>query len=151
MLVIMSHVSVSLAVADSPLFSYIYKHLLSGHFYPLILPYTPITDFVILWFGSGACTHSAKQYTMPLTCFVLQDPGARRAMWDFVVRATESGGPTGDGMAVVLTTHALDECEALCSRVGIMHQVCAHCNHDNHQHFQYDHRLPGCGRPSVSW
>jgi hypothetical protein len=51
-------------------------------------------------------------------------------MWDFVVRATEES-PSGrngtdserQGMAVVLTTHSLDECEALCSRVGIMHQV----------------------------
>eukprot|EP00884_Botryococcus_braunii_P019123 jgi/Botrbrau1/5895/Bobra.0366s0073.1 len=56
------------------------------------------------------------------------DPGARRSMWDFVVRATEEApaqsaeGPARQGMAVVLTTHSLDECEALCSRVGIMHQ-----------------------------
>eukprot|EP00466_Bigelowiella_natans_P003580 jgi/Bigna1/73288/fgenesh1_pg.23_\ len=41
------------------------------------------------------------------------DPGARRFMWDLIssTMATRS---------VVLTTHSMEECEALCSRIGIM-------------------------------
>jgi len=42
------------------------------------------------------------------------DPHARRAMWD-VISASMS-----DGRSVMLTTHSMEECEALCSRVGIM-------------------------------
>lgn len=51
-----------------------------------------------------------------------QDPGARRAMWAYIERAASSGDqPTGAGIALILTTHYMEECEALCSRVGIMH------------------------------
>uniref|UniRef100_A0A7S3ZF35 ABC transporter domain-containing protein n=1 Tax=Lotharella globosa TaxID=91324 RepID=A0A7S3ZF35_9EUKA len=41
------------------------------------------------------------------------DPGARRFMWDLIssTMATRS---------VILTTHSMEECEALCSRIGIM-------------------------------
>jgi ABC-2 type transport system ATP-binding protein len=42
------------------------------------------------------------------------DPQARRNLWD-VIRAVADGGST-----VVLTTHFLDEAEALCDRVAIM-------------------------------
>jgi energy-coupling factor transporter ATP-binding protein EcfA2 len=58
-----------------------------------------------------------------------QDPGARRAMWSYIVAATGSNGARGSGgggergVAVVLTTHSMEECEALCARVGIMHQA----------------------------
>ena len=48
-----------------------------------------------------------------------QDPGARRAMWAYIEKATQ--GPGGRDVAVALTTHSMEECEALCSRVGIMH------------------------------
>ena len=70
------------------------------------------------------------------------DPGARRAMWSYIVAATSPGeglagaarsglglglgsgaGPGRGGVAVVLTTHSMEECEALCARVGIMHQA----------------------------
>ncbi len=50
-------------------------------------------------------------------------------MWSFIIEATGSrdgasvGGARSDGLAVVLTTHSMEECEALCTRVGIMHQV----------------------------
>ena len=40
-------------------------------------------------------------------------PLGRRMMWDTVERAAE-------GLTVLLTTHAMDECEALCERVGMM-------------------------------
>jgi len=42
------------------------------------------------------------------------DPHARRAMWDVI------SSSMGDGRSVMLTTHSMEECEALCSRVGIM-------------------------------
>ena len=52
-------------------------------------------------------------------------------MWSFIIEATSGGGPPRGssssgrvaGLAVVLTTHSMEECEALCTRVGIMHQV----------------------------
>eukprot|EP00850_Spirogloea_muscicola_P017011 SM000142S00525 [mRNA] locus=s142:89468:101029:- [translate_table: standard] len=43
------------------------------------------------------------------------DPGARRSMWDIITAAA-----IGRGVCVVLTTHSMEECEALCSRVGLM-------------------------------
>ncbi|RME87905.1 MAG: ABC transporter ATP-binding protein, partial [Anaerolineae bacterium] len=42
------------------------------------------------------------------------DPQARRAMWDLVRRIREQG------TTVVLTTHYMDEAEALCDRVAIL-------------------------------
>ena len=45
------------------------------------------------------------------------DPVARRFMWDVIAKiSTRSANES----AVVLTTHLMEECEALCSRVGIM-------------------------------
>jgi ABC-2 type transport system ATP-binding protein len=44
------------------------------------------------------------------------DPHARRAVWDSI-RALHDEGRT-----VVLTTHAMEEAEALCGRVAIIHQ-----------------------------
>jgi ABC-type multidrug transport system ATPase subunit len=44
------------------------------------------------------------------------DPGARRFMWDIIARLTT----TRKECTVVLTTHNMEEAEALCSRVGIM-------------------------------
>lgn len=42
------------------------------------------------------------------------DPGARRLLWD-VVREIRSRGRT-----VILTTHYMDEAEALCDRIGLI-------------------------------
>mmetsp|Transcript_7891 Transcript_7891/g.23248 ORF Transcript_7891/g.23248 Transcript_7891/m.23248 type:complete len:2373 (+) Transcript_7891:472-7590(+) len=50
------------------------------------------------------------------------DPGARRAMWGAILSATEASG-----VAVVLTTHSMEEVEVLCSRVGIMAGGCLAC------------------------
>jgi ATP-binding cassette subfamily A (ABC1) protein 3 len=44
------------------------------------------------------------------------DPGARRFMWDIIARLST----TRKECTVVLTTHNMEEAEALCSRVGIM-------------------------------
>merc|ERR1712087_340533 len=41
------------------------------------------------------------------------DPMARRHMWEFIRE-------TMQGRCVVLTTHSMEECEALCHRLGIM-------------------------------
>ncbi|KAG8443533.1 hypothetical protein GDO86_012077 [Hymenochirus boettgeri] len=42
------------------------------------------------------------------------DPVARRLLWDAVTRARESG------KAVIITSHSMEECEALCTRLAIM-------------------------------
>ncbi|XP_012587144.1 PREDICTED: ATP-binding cassette sub-family A member 3 [Condylura cristata] len=42
------------------------------------------------------------------------DPVARRLLWDTVARARESG------KAIVITSHSMEECEALCTRLAIM-------------------------------
>jgi len=41
------------------------------------------------------------------------DPVSRRFMWDFISETMEH-------RAVILTTHSMEECEALCSRIGII-------------------------------
>lgn len=43
------------------------------------------------------------------------DPKARRSMWKIILRIARS-----KGTSVVLTSHSMEEVEALCSRVGIM-------------------------------
>lgn len=50
------------------------------------------------------------------------DPSSRRKMWDVIARvcSTDREGDRGGGACVVLTTHSMEECEALCSRVGIL-------------------------------
>jgi len=42
------------------------------------------------------------------------DPQARHSVWELVVRLRERG------LAVVLTTHYIEEAEALCDRVAIL-------------------------------
>ena len=43
------------------------------------------------------------------------DPMTRRKLWDAI-----SSISAKKNSAIVLTTHSMEECEALCSRVGIM-------------------------------
>ena len=55
----------------------------------------------------------------------MQDPGARRRMWQFIVASTERQERTyhpGTAISTVLTTHSMEECEALCNRIAILHQ-----------------------------
>lgn len=42
------------------------------------------------------------------------DPGAKRNLWDVVSRVRDTG------KTVVLTSHSMEECEALCTRITIM-------------------------------
>lgn len=42
------------------------------------------------------------------------DPGAKRQLWDMVSKVRETG------KSIVLTSHLMDECEALCTRIAIM-------------------------------
>eukprot|EP00045_Choanoeca_perplexa_P016896 m.234753 g.234753 ORF g.234753 m.234753 type:complete len:1739 (-) comp17391_c0_seq2:66-5282(-) len=42
------------------------------------------------------------------------DPGARRFLWDALLEAMRGG------RSIVLTSHSMDECEALCTRLAIM-------------------------------
>ena len=44
------------------------------------------------------------------------DPVARRFMWDIISEICADEG----GTTVILTTHNMEECEALCTRLGIM-------------------------------
>jgi len=41
------------------------------------------------------------------------DPMSKRSLWDFI-------SSTMSGRSVILTTHSMEECEALCDQVGIM-------------------------------
>ncbi|XP_055483588.1 phospholipid-transporting ATPase ABCA3-like [Psammomys obesus] len=42
------------------------------------------------------------------------DPRARRLLWDTVIKTRESG------KAIIITSHSMEECEALCTRLSIM-------------------------------
>ncbi len=42
------------------------------------------------------------------------DPGARRLLWNCVLDMIRGG------QSVVLTSHSMEECEALCTRLAIM-------------------------------
>lgn len=43
------------------------------------------------------------------------DPLSKRLMWKVITQL-------GNNKAIVVTTHYMEECEALCSRIGIMSQ-----------------------------
>ena len=47
------------------------------------------------------------------------DPVAKRFMWDVISRLSTRSGKT----AVILTTHSMNEAQALCTRIGIMVSV----------------------------
>jgi ATP-binding cassette subfamily A (ABC1) protein 3 len=42
------------------------------------------------------------------------DPKGRRILWDQIRKARDAG------RTIILSTHSMDECEALCNRVGVM-------------------------------
>lgn len=49
-------------------------------------------------------------------CPVGMDPIAKRFMWDVISQLSTRRGRT----AVILTTHSMNEAQALCTRMGIM-------------------------------
>ena len=43
-------------------------------------------------------------------------------MWKFITVATDGlADGSMQGVSTVMTTHSMEECEALCSRIGILH------------------------------
>lgn len=42
------------------------------------------------------------------------DPGARRFLWNSLLAVVRAGG------SVVLTSHSMEECEALCTRLAVV-------------------------------
>ncbi len=59
--------------------------------------------------SASACAASTNTFVV---CFALFR-FSRRSMWDLI-------SSTMKGRSVILTTHSMEECEALCSRIGIM-------------------------------
>ena len=45
------------------------------------------------------------------------DPGARRFLWNSILEMVRAG------QSVVLTSHSMEECEALCSKLGILRNI----------------------------
>ena len=86
---------------------------------PLLLPFIPFPPFCVLPRSPcSLCLHC--QVGNPAAVLLDEpssgmDPLARRTMWGIITRAALSGGAS-----VILTTHSMEECEALCSRVGLM-------------------------------
>jgi ABC-type glutathione transport system ATPase component len=61
------------------------------------------------------------------------DPGSRRFMWSLI-------SSTMKGRSVILTTHSMEECEALCQRIGIMVSGRLKCiGSANHLRQRYGH------------
>ena len=57
------------------------------------------------------------------------DPGARRFLWNCVLEMIRGG------QSVVLTSHSMEECEALCTRLAIMVNGTFKC-HGSIQHLK---------------
>jgi|AntRauTorckE5430_2_1112549.scaffolds.fasta_scaffold03726_6 ABC-type multidrug transport system ATPase subunit len=48
------------------------------------------------------------------------DPVSRRDLWGVISRMVVGESSLGNKTSVILTTHSMEECEALCPRIGIM-------------------------------
>jgi ATP-binding cassette subfamily A (ABC1) protein 3 len=54
-------------------------------------------------------------------CSTGVDPVARREIWQLISDMVSGGNvPEAERTSVILTTHSMEECEALCPRIGIM-------------------------------
>merc|ERR1712157_296896 len=54
-------------------------------------------------------------------CSTGVDPVARREIWEMVSNmVSDKTVPLHERTSVILTTHSMEECEALCPRIGIM-------------------------------
>ena len=62
------------------------------------------------------------------------DPGARRFLWNCVLEMVRGG------QSVVLTSHSMEECEALCTRLAIMVNGSFKC-HGYYMHTQWARKL----------
>ncbi len=47
-------------------------------------------------------------------CLSFKDPASKRYIWTVINKARDLG------MTIVLTSHSMEECEALCTKLGIM-------------------------------
>jgi ABC-type multidrug transport system ATPase subunit len=47
------------------------------------------------------------------------DPDTRRQIWDIIAKQNKVEGKT-----IILTTHSMLEADTLCTRIGIMSQIC---------------------------
>ncbi len=48
------------------------------------------------------------------------DPVSRRDLWEVISKMVVADNNPGHRCSVILTTHSMEECEALCPRIGIM-------------------------------
>jgi len=71
---------------------------------------------------SLACAMIGKPQIVFLDeCSTGVDPVARREIWQLISNMVAGDNlPEGNQTSVILTTHSMEECEALCPRIGIM-------------------------------
>eukprot|EP00501_MAST-03F_sp_TOSAG23-6_P000910 GSMAST32.ASY1.ANO1.946.1 assembled CDS len=48
------------------------------------------------------------------------DPVAKRFMWDLISKMSTENSEASQKLTIILTTHSMEECSALCTRIGIM-------------------------------
>ena len=54
-------------------------------------------------------------------CSTGVDPVARREIWEMISNmVSDKNVPPAERTSVILTTHSMEECEALCPRISIM-------------------------------
>ncbi|XP_038178851.1 phospholipid-transporting ATPase ABCA3-like [Arvicola amphibius] len=102
-------------VPEHQIQSYVGKHLNS-------LDLEPHANYLISTYSGGNKRRlSTAIATMGKPSVILldepstgMDPKARRRLWDTVIKIRESG------KAVIITSHSMEECEALCTRLSMM-------------------------------
>lgn len=65
------------------------------------------------WFQKTFVWLTLLMYLIP---YVGMDPIAKRFMWEVISHLSTRQGKT----AVILTTHSMNEAQALCTRIGVM-------------------------------
>jgi ATP-binding cassette, subfamily A (ABC1), member 3 len=69
----------------------------------------------------GIATVGSPQIVFLDECSTGVDPVARREIWELVSDiVSDESVPLEERASVILTTHSMEECEALCPRIGIM-------------------------------
>ena len=85
-----------------------------------------------------------RKYAQPLLLpDAGMDPVARRDLWKVISRMVQgrSGQKKSERTSVILTTHSMEECEALCPRIGIMAGGKLRCLGSAQVRIQRRHRL----------